>query len=135
MAASVFIDGASRGNPGKSSIGVVFQDVNGKSAKTISKAIGIATNNIAEYSALIFAMQEALMDGVKELAVFTDSEIIARQFSGEYRVKEPTLKVLHLFVTHLRKGFKKVTVSHVPREQNRLADWEANRALDETTLL
>lgn len=129
--ASVFIDGAARGNPGKAAIGVVFQDAEGRAVKTIAKAIGTATNNIAEYSALIMAMQQALMDGVQDLAVYTDSELVARQFSGEYRVKDPVLQVLFQFVLHLRTAFKKVTVTHVAREKNKLADRQANRALDD----
>lgn len=124
------IDGASRGNPGAAAIGVVFLGAGGEPAKTISRAIGTATNNTAETLALIFAMQEALIAGTKKLEVFTDSELVARQFSGEYRVKEPSLKQLHLLVSHLRSGFDEVTVKHVPREKNKLADAEANRALD-----
>ena len=131
--ATVFIDGASRGNPGPASVGVVFQDANGKVFKTISKTIGLGTNNIAEYSALIFALQEALIMGIKELSVFTDSELVTKQFSGEYKIKEPTLKLLFLFVSHLKLGFKRLSVTHVPREKNKLADQEANRALDANT--
>ena len=129
-AATVYIDGASRGNPGPASVGVVFQGPGGTPAKTISKGIGVATNNTAEYSALIIALQEALMSGVKELDVFTDSELVAKQFSGEYKIKEPSIKLLFLFVNHLKQGFSRLSVSHVPRENNKLADKAANDALD-----
>lgn len=132
--AVVFVDGASRGNPGPSALGVVFQDAKGKNLKNISLRIGIATNNVAEYYALIFALQEAIIMEVHELDVFTDSELMARQFSGEYKVKEASLKMLFLLVEHLRRGFKKLTVTHVPREQNKLADAEANKALDQEIL-
>ena len=127
----VFIDGASRGNPGPASVGIVFQDPTGNAVKSIAKTIGNATNNTAEYMALILALQEALMAGWKELEVFTDSELVAKQFSGEYKIKEPSIKLLFFLVSHLRQGFKKLSVTHVPREQNKLADEQANKALDQ----
>ena len=133
--AVVFVDWASRGNPGPAAIGVVFQDKKGVTLKNISVKIGISTNNIAEYCALIFALQEAIIMGMGELEVFTDSELLTKQFSGEYKVKDQTLKLLNLLVRHLRQGFKKVTVAHVPREENRLADHEANKALDQELFL
>ena len=127
----VFIDGASRGNPGPAALGAVFQDPDGAFLKNLSVNLGPATNNIAEYYALIYAMQEALILRAEELEVFTDSELVAKQFSGEYKIKEPSLRLLFLLVEHLRGGFKKITVSHVPREQNKLADAQANKALDQ----
>ncbi len=133
--AVVFVDGASRGNPGPAAIGVVFQDKKGAVLKPLSVKIGVTTNNVAEYFALIFALQEAIIMRVEELEVFTDSELLTKQVSGEYKVKDETLKRLSLLVKHLRQGFKKVTVAHVPREENRLADREANRALDEELFL
>ena len=132
---TIFIDGASRGNPGPASAGVVFQDADGKTIKNLSTRLGHTTNNVAEYSALILALQEAAMMRMKELRVFTDSELLAKQFNGEYKVKEDTIKVLNCFVSHLRRGFKSLSLSHIPREQNKLADREANRALDEGFLL
>lgn len=128
---TIFVDGASRGNPGKAAIGVVVQDAAGATLKNLSKTIGVTTNNVAEYLALIFAMQEALMLGAEEAEIFTDSELVAKQYSGEYRIKEPSLQQLSLLVGHLRGGFKKISLSHVPREQNKLADSQANKALDE----
>lgn len=125
-----FVDGAARGNPGPAAAGVVFQDPAGKVVKTLSVAIGHATNNVAEYTALILALQEAVLLGTKELKVHTDSELVARQWSGDYKVKDASLKQLFIIATHLKRGFKKLEVVHVPREQNRLADDEANRALD-----
>ena len=134
-AVTVFIDGASRGNPGPAAIGVVFQDKRGQRLKAISEKIGVSTNNIAEYYALIFALQEAIILGIRELQVFTDSELLARQWSGQYKVKEDSLKLLHLLVNHLRQGLVKVSVMHVPRERNKLADREANKALDQELFL
>ncbi|MGH7198786.1 MAG: ribonuclease HI family protein [Candidatus Omnitrophota bacterium] len=135
LKAIAFVDGASRGNPGPASIGVVFQDGKGGTLKNLSEKIGAATNNTAEYCALIFALQEGLMMGVKELEIFADSELLVKQCHGEYRVREETLKPLAALVKHLRQGFRKVTIAHVPREQNKLADREANKALDEGFLL
>ena len=125
------MDGASRGNPGPASIGVVFQDEKGRSLKNISLKIGETTNNVAEYTALVYALQEALSMRLEALQIFTDSELMARQFSGEYKIKEPSLKLLNLLVSHLRGAFREVTLTHVPREKNKLADREANKALDE----
>jgi ribonuclease HI len=130
-----FIDGASRGNPGPASVGVVFQDAKGGVLRTVSEKIGVATNNTAEYFSLIFALQEALMMGVKEIDIFADSELLVKQCRGEYKVKEESLKQLAALVKHLRQGFKKIAIAHVPREENRLADREANKALDEGFLL
>ena len=129
-----FVDGAARGNPGPAAAGVVFQNTEGKVVKTLSVAIGHATNNVAEYTALILALQEALLLGVKELKVHTDSELVAKQWSGDYKIKDVSLKLLYLLASHLRSGFKKLEVVHVPREQNQLADDEANRALDSREL-
>ena len=130
----VFIDGASRGNPGPASVGVVFKDSKGKPSKTLSIPIGIATNNTAETLALIFALQEAIIMGEDSLEVFTDSELIAKQFSGEYKIKDASLKTFALLVRHLRKGFKHLSVAHVPREKNKEADQAANDALDGQSL-
>ncbi len=131
----VFIDGASRGNPGPSSIGVVFQEKGGEILKRISSRIGTATNNTAEYFALLVALQEALIMRIEELEVFTDSELLARQFNGEYKVKENSLKLFSYLASHLRQGFKALTLKHIPREQNKLADEEANKALDKEFFL
>ena len=125
------MDGASGGNPGPAAAGVVIQDTNGKILKTLSKKIGKTTNNIAEYFGLILALQEALKMKLTEVDIFTDSELLARQFSGEYRVKDDLLKLFFPLIINLSEAFKKVTVSHVPREQNKLADQAANKALDE----
>ena len=132
---TAYIDGASRGNPGPASAGVVFQDLSGRPVKNLSIRIGNATNNVAEYSALIFALQEATLMRVKEIEIFTDSELLAKQFNGEYKVKEDTIRVLYSLATHLKKGFKRLSVTHIPRERNKLADEQANRALDQGLLL
>ncbi|OGW90552.1 MAG: hypothetical protein A3D28_04355 [Omnitrophica bacterium RIFCSPHIGHO2_02_FULL_63_14] len=130
----VYIDGASRGNPGPAAVGIVFQE-GAKTVKTLSEKIGVTTNNVAEYYGLVLALQEALMMRAEELDVFTDSELLARQFNGEYKIREDSLKLLAVLVRHLKKGFKKISVRHVPREENRLADKEANQALDGDSFL
>ena len=131
---TAYVDGAARGNPGPAAAGVVFQK-DGKGVKTLSVPIGNNTNNVAEYCALILALQEALMMGAKELHVFTDSELVAKQFNGEYKVKEPSLKALYCLASHLRDGFEKLKLTHIPRESNRLADEAANKALDQLDFL
>ena len=131
---TAYVDGAARGNPGPAAAGVVFLK-DGKTFKTLSVPLGPNTNNVAEYCALILALQEALIMGVRELDIFTDSELVAKQFSGEYKIKEPTLKALYSLVSHLRGGFTKLKLSHVPREQNKLADAAANKALDSADFL
>ncbi len=130
-----YVDGASRGNPGPSSLGVVLYNEKKEVLGDLSIRIGNATNNIAEYYALIFAMQEAIMMQAKELALFTDSELLAKQYSGEYKIKDENLKRLAVIIAHLKKGFKKITVSHVPREENTEADKMANQALDQESFL
>lgn len=129
-----FVDGASRGNPGPASCGVVLKNPAGEVLRTLGMTIGVTTNNVAEYTALILAMQEALLAGAKKLEIFTDSELVAKQWSGDYRIKDASLKVLFILASHLKRGFQTLSVSHVPREQNKLADEAANRALNQEEL-
>ena len=126
----IFIDGACSGNPGKAGIGIVINR-RGKTVKEISKAIGEATNNIAEYSALIFALQEALIMKATELQVFTDSELMFRQVTGAYKVKNEKLRFLHDQTQHLMKGFDHIDIQHVRRENNKRADKLATEAIKE----
>ncbi len=120
-ALKIFVDGACHGNPGPAGIGVaIFQD--GALIKEISKPIGEATNNIAEYSALIFALLEAVHLKADRLTILSDSQLMCRQVGGKYKVKEPHLKFLHEEILLLIKMFKAVEVCHVPREENALAD-------------
>ena len=124
----IFVDGACSGNPGEAGIGVVINS-DGKKLKKITKAIGPATNNIAEYSALIYALQEALLLKAKKLHVMTDSELLYRQVTGVYKVKNDHLKFLYDQVQNLMKVFDRVTVDHVFREQNKEADRLATDSL------
>lgn len=127
---TVCFDGASRGNPGKAAIGVVVLR-NGVPVKEISETIGDATNNVAEYRALLRGLKEAEALGARRVQILSDSELVVRQLSGRYRVRSPALVALHRdALTRLRK-FDRVSIRHVPREENRGADALANRALDE----
>ncbi len=118
---TIFVDGACSGNPGEAAIGIVIKDKEGI-VKEISKDIGQATNNIAEYMALIYALQEALMLKADRLKIFTDSELMYKQVTGTYQVKQDHIKSLFDQVKHLFKGFKHIDITHVPREKNKEAD-------------
>ena len=124
----IFTDGACSGNPGPAGIGVViFQ--NGQVIKRISKFIGEATNNLAEYTALIYALQEALVLKASEIKVSTDSELLYHQITGRYKIKNEKLKNLFDQVQHLSRGFKRIDFERVPREENQEADRLATQAV------
>ena len=129
MKLDIFTDGGCSGNPGPASIGVVIKSGD-KTVRTISKAIGEATNNIAEYSAMIHALQEALILKADEVFVKTDSELMYKQIIGKYKVKHEGIKPLFEQVMHLKSGFKSATFAHIPREQNTEADALARKALN-----
>jgi ribonuclease HI len=118
----IFSDGASRGNPGASGIGVVISDAKGDIVREISEYIGRTTNNVAEYSALIRALEEASELGAKELEIHTDSELLARQVTGVYRIRAAHLMPLAEKVRALMGRFQRVSITHVMREENHLAD-------------
>jgi ribonuclease HI len=126
-------DGGARGNPGPAGIGVVFFDENQKIIGEFNQYIGSATNNTAEYKALILALQKAAVAGAQELEVRMDSELIVRQMQGRYKIKEPGLKILAAEVLKLIKKFHKVEFCHVPRELNKEADKLVNEAIDKAT--
>ena len=121
MKLEIFTDGGCSGNPGPAAIGVVIKN-GSKTVKTLSRAIGCGTNNIAEYTALIVALQEALILKAEEVSVKTDSELMMKQVSGAYAVKHENIKPLFAQVKHLVTGFKSFQIAHVPREQNSEAD-------------
>lgn len=128
-----YADGASRGNPGPASLGAVVYDEAGRELHRVSRALGRATNNQAEYSAAIAALEAALGLGASEVELRMDSELVIRQLSGRYRVKNPGLIPLYKRILALRERFQRVTLVHVPRAQNRVADGLANEALDRRT--
>ena len=125
----IHADGASRGNPGPSAIGVVIEDEQGRVVARISKAIGITTNNRAEYLALIAGLKEALKLGAESVELKMDSELVVRQLTGKYRVRNPALKPLFEQAHQLMKEFQSSPIVHIPREQNKAADALCRRAL------
>ncbi len=127
---SVYTDGASRNNPGQAAIGVVLADREGKVAATVSRAIGITTNNQAEYQAVIAGLEMAVKLGAREVCLNTDSELVVKQLKGLYRVKNAGLKTLHARVLQLMDKFNKCSIKHVSRNCNAEADKLANLALD-----
>jgi ribonuclease HI len=131
----VYIDGASRGNPGPAGIGVVCLDGRDQPAWQLSKFLGETTNNVAEYLALVYALQEALQRGCTTLTVKTDSELLARQINGQYRVRDATLRLFFELALHLMQGFHRCSVEHIPRTQNRVADRLAAKAVVDSRLL
>lgn len=124
----VYIDGASLGNPGPAGVGVVFLDGGAKPVRELSRPIGETTNNVAEYLALLYALHEAVRAGWGRLSVKTDSELLARQMTGQYRVRDPFLRCLHDLALDLAGGFEQFAIQHVPREQNTAADRLAGQA-------
>ena len=127
----IHVDGAARGNPGPAGAGAVLASGNGRKKEEISVPLGETTNNVAEYCALVLALQRAVAMGCSRVEVFTDSELLARQVTGEYRVKDKQLQILHTLIGELQKGFKEFSIRHTPREQNRAADRLASRAVTE----
>jgi ribonuclease HI len=127
----IHIDGASRGNPGDAAFGVFVASADGTPVAELYGYLGRATNNVAEYQALLHALRYALAKGVKRLRVFSDSELVVKQIDGRYKVKHPDMIPLHREAATLLRRFDDAKLSHVRREQNKDADRLANRALDE----
>jgi ribonuclease HI len=126
----VFVDGGARGNPGPAGIGVVIADDAGNELDRANDFIGVATNNVAEYRALLLGLQRARALGAREVEVVNDSQLVARQLTGEYRVKKDDLRPLHAAAMEALSGFDRWSVRSVPREQNDIADALVNEALD-----
>ena len=127
---TIYTDGGARGNPGPAGIGVVILDEQGNAVAKISKYIGEATNNQAEYKALIAGLAKAKELGAREILVFLDSELAVKQLNREYRVKDKDLAPLFVQVYNISLGFKKIVFKHVSREKNKPADKLVNLALD-----
>ncbi len=125
------IDGASRGNPGEAGFGVHVTTPEGAPVAGLYGYIGKATNNVAEYSALVQGLRWALSRGTKQVEVLSDSELVVKQVNGQYRVKHPDMIPLHRQAGELLRQFERSSVRHVRREQNVEADELANRAVDE----
>ena len=126
------IDGAARGNPGPAAYGVVVRRPDGSTHESLGKYIGRTTNNVAEYFALIAALDYAAASGIRRLRVYSDSQLIVNQIKGLYKVKHPDLRPLHERAKKQSASLESFTIQYVPREQNRDADDLANAALDST---
>ena len=126
----IHTDGVSRGNPGLADIGAVIKDARGRLLASVFLRIGRATNNQAEYRAVISGLEKAIELGAKQVELKLDSQLVVRQVNGRYRVKNIALKPLYQKVKQLQDCLESFTITHIPREQNKEADRLANKALD-----
>jgi len=132
LALEIFCDGASRGNPGPAGAGALLRvEDGGKVLARVCKPLGRATNNEAEYAALLLGLQEARRLNAERVSVFADSELVIKQLNGVYRVKHPVMRERHQEAMRLLAQFKAWRATHVPRERNTEADRLANQALDD----
>ena len=124
------VDGGARGNPGPAAIGVVISAPSGEVLDELAEAIGVATNNVAEYRAVLRGLERARALGATEVEIVNDSELVARQLTGAYKVRHPAMKPLHAAAITALRGFENWRVRSVPRAQNARADELVNQALD-----
>jgi ribonuclease HI len=127
---TINVDGGARGNPGPAAIGVVVRDGNGEVLEELGERIGKATNNVAEYKALLRGIELAAQHGASELELVGDSELVVRQVEGKYKVKNAGIKPLHADVKQALRGFDSWSIRHVRRAENADADRLVNAALD-----
>jgi ribonuclease HI len=128
---SLHTDGGARGNPGPAGIGVVLCSPGGRVLEEIGRGIGRATNNVAEYEALIVGLQAARVHGAADLEVYMDSRLVIEQMKGNFKVKAPGLKTLHERARGLAEEFDRITFTAVPRAENAAADRLSNLGMDE----
>jgi ribonuclease HI len=126
----VNVDGGARGNPGPAAVGIVVQDADGGVLEEVAERIGSATNNVAEYRAVLLGIERARELGATDVELIGDSELIVRQVNGEYKVKDSTLRELHGEVSRALAPFESWAIRHVRRESNAEADRLVNEALD-----
>jgi probable phosphoglycerate mutase len=126
-----YIDGGSRGNPGPAGFGVRIEDHEGRLIAELNGALGVATNNVAEYRGLLAALAILVRDDHRVVRIRSDSELLVKQMRGEYRVKHPGLVPLYREASAFVSRLQKVTFEHIPREANREADRLANLAMDD----
>lgn len=124
------VDGGARGNPGPAAVGVVVSTSEGEVLEEQSERIGQATNNVAEYRAVLLGLERARRLGASDVEIIGDSELVARQLGGSYKVKHPSMKPLHQRTMAALSGFEKWSIRTVPRAQNARADELVNQALD-----
>lgn len=125
----LYTDGGAFKNPGPAGAGGVLLDENKKEVETYSVPLGTATNNEAEYTALIIGLQRALKHQPEEIKVFLDSELLVRQLTGKYKVKNSRLKPLFAQVLKFTNSFSNITFHHIPRQENKKADWLVKKAI------
>ena len=126
----LYVDGGARGNPGPAGVGVVITDDSGDELDRANDYIGETTNNVAEYRAVLLGLDRAHALGVRDLEIVNDSELIARQLTGQYRVKKEDLRLLHGQALQALGGFDRWSIRSVPREKNEVADALVNDAID-----
>jgi ribonuclease HI len=124
------VDGGARGNPGPAAIGVVIARADGEVLEELAEPIGVTTNNVAEYRALLRGLERARAIGADEIEIVNDSELVARQLTGAYKVKHPAMKPLYEEAMAALRGFDTWSIRTVPRAQNARADDLVNHALD-----
>jgi ribonuclease HI len=124
------VDGGARGNPGPAAIGIVISTPDGNVVERVAETIGVASNNVAEYRALLRGLERAAALGASEIRVINDSEQVARQVMGIYKVKHPAMQPLHADATKALRGFQSWSIESVPRARNAAADALVNQALD-----
>ena len=129
----LFADGGARGNPGPAASAAVLLEPGGELIEEVGAYLGVATNNVAEWTALVLGLEAAAKRGISRLHVRLDSELIVKQLGGEYRVKHAGLRPLYDRARRLLREFSEVEIRHVPRAQNTLADRLVNRVLDRET--
>ncbi|GAC1542553.1 MAG: hypothetical protein NVS2B17_21250 [Candidatus Velthaea sp.] len=130
MKITIFADGGSRGNPGPAASGAVLTDETGEVLREIGTFLGVATNNVAEWTGLLTGLEAALELGATDITVRMDSELVVKQLSGAYRVKHPNLIPLHAKAKTLLRKFARTDIAHVPRKANVAADAVVNQTLD-----
>ena len=126
----IHVDGGSRGNPGPAAIGVVVSAPDGTTVDELGERIGVATNNVAEYRALLRGLERARALDASEIEIVNDSELVARQLTGAYKVKHPAMRPLHAEAIEALNAFEAWRIRSVPRAQNARADELVNEALD-----
>lgn len=124
------VDGGARGNPGPAAVGVVLSTPEGEVVDEVAEAIGVATNNVAEYRAVLRGLELASAHGASEIQIINDSELVARQLQGRYKVKHPAMRPLYLDTVQALRGFDRWQITNVPRAENARADALVNTALD-----
>ncbi len=130
MKVVVHVDGGARGNPGPAAAAAVISSPDGEILDEVAETIGVATNNVAEYRALLLGLERARALGADEVEVVNDSELVAKQVTGAYKVKHPAMKPLHAQATAALDAFERWSIRSVPRAQNADADALVNQALD-----